>query len=319
MTTDHPPIVTIGYSRYRTLQKSLTRLSECHGIEEHDCFLFLDAPYCESDCIACDRMIDVARQIKEQRIPNLQIIKRTHNYGVPGNLLSAISDVIERYGKIIFFEDDVLVSRTFLSYMDQALATYEKDKRIFCINGYKSPYLSVPRGYSYDVYLNPRNMAWGFGTWKDRWSDVDFYMKDWAIFQSDTGKLSRLDSTGCDLRGLIEAQLSGIIHTWDVQCTYHMVKHNLYAIEPRYSLTKNIGFGINGGVHCHRGDPVLEKQQFYDFMPCLPSSLRVDPILAQRFKNSIQDKRLIGRFIRKLKRYIAEFQSYHYEPKDFVK
>ncbi len=270
--TDLPAVVSIGYSRTWTLERSLSRLAECNGVADHDCFLFLDAPSCEADCEKCNQMFLLANRVKKTSIPNLTIIRRDYNLGVPGNLITAVNEIFMRYNKIIFFEDDVCVSRTFLQFMDDALDFYYDDKRIFCINGFKSPYVRVPRSYDKDVYLSPRNMAWGFGIWRDRWASVDFDLKDWLKIKHDVAMLARLDRAGVDLINLINAQSEGRIHTWDIQCTYHMVKNGLYAIEPKLSLTKNIGFGVDG-VHCKGDNPVFSHMKYYDFKPLLERGL----------------------------------------------
>ena len=295
------PVVMIGYSRVATLARSLTCLSKCESVGERPLLLYLDAPYREEDRQDCERMYLAACDIRATILPGLQVIRREKNYGVPGNLLAAVRENLDQYGSVIFFEDDVCVSRTFLTYMDQALSFYENDNRIFCINGYKSPYISVPRSYPYDIYLTPRNMAWGFGVWKDRWDRVDFAMSDWDEFKSDNGKLNSLRGAGCDLESLIESQLSGRVHTWDVQCTYHMVKNGLYAIEPRWSMTRNIGFGV-GGLHCSRRIAAFSRQRFYDFHPMLLRDIKTDESLLKQIRFSHNDPRLYSRLIRKLKR-----------------
>ena len=312
------PVVMTGYSRDTTLAKSLLYLSRCYGVEKHECYLFLDAPNCEMDEQKCLKMRMVAEKAKKEYLPNLNIILRERNYGVPGNLIDAITNVINQYDRVIFFEDDVLVSRTFIEYIESCLKFYEADSRIFCINGFKFPYLRVPRRYKYDIYLNPRNMAWGFGIWKDRWSMVDFRMEDWNLFKGVEENLKRLDIAGRDLHSMIEAQLVGKIHTWDVQCSYYMVKNGLFAIEPRYSLTKNIGFGGNAGVHCGY-DPVLRKMKFFDFSPRLLDGILPDEEMMKRFQYSLMDRRFVSRCVRLCMRKIKRFGPLNDMPKAMVR
>lgn len=309
------PVVMIGYSRVATLARSLNCLSKCEDLENRILRLYLDAPYQEEDRENCEKMFLTACNFRDTIVPNLQIIRREKNYGVPGNLLSAVQENLDQFGRIVFFEDDVCVSRTFLTYMDQALSFYENDNRVFCINGYKSPYIRVPRSYPHDIYLSPRNMAWGFGVWKDRWDKVDFAMSDWTEFKSDSGKLNSLRSAGCDLESLIESQLSGRVHTWDIQCTYHMVKNGLYAIEPRWSMTRNIGFGV-GGLHCSRRIAAFSRQRFYDCYPTFVRNIEVDEHMLEQIRFSNNDPRLFSRLVRKLKRTWWGLGPVHDEPID---
>lgn len=307
------PVVMIGYSRKSTLAKSLRRLSLCEELDGRPLRLYLDAPYRPEDRTKCEEMYGTAKEAREAILPNLEIVRRERNYGVPGNLLSAVKENLDQFGRVVFFEDDVCVSRTFLTYMDGALSVYENDPRVFCINGYQIPYLRVPKTYPHDVYLNLRNMAWGFGTWKDRWDAVDFDMKDWADFKKDETNLEKLARAGSDLRGLIEAQLAGQVHTWDVQCTYHMVKRGLYAVEPRRSLTKNIGFG-GEAVHCGGKNSSITHQRYYDYKPRIVPAVLPDERILNQFRYALCDPRLEHRIWRKLKRVLWGMQRCHDEP-----
>lgn len=194
--------------------------------------------------------------------------------------------------------------------MDEALEYYESDPRVWCINGYQNAYMSVPKKYPYDVYINPMNMAPGWGTWKDRWQAVDFSLADWGEFISSKTNQANLDKAGCDIGKLIELAISGKIDTWDVQCTYHMIKNGMFCIEPRFSLTKNNGMNTVGAVHCTRRDGFISKQKYFDFMPKLrpvDELTLVSGMLSRRLKYSVRDSRPIYFAIRCLLRYLRSF------------
>lgn len=309
------PVVMVGYSRSATLRHSLYRLSKCDGVGDRPIFLYLDAPYKVEHQSECADMYKTACEIRDASLRNLTIVKRDHNYGVPGNLIDAVSVSLDRFGRIIFFEDDVLVSKFMLRYMDAALDLYENDKRIFCVNAFHHPFLRVSRFYKNDVFLSLRNTAWGFGMWKDRWDAVDFSLRDW---EGEAGCPFRqeLNRAGCDIARMLDSQKNGRIHTWDIQCSYHMVKNRLFAIEPRYSMTKNIGFGVNGGVHCKLAPTELQKMAYYNFTPRLPSNLSFDPIMENSFRYVLQDFRLWHRVGRRLYRETRKFIPNTLEPKD---
>lgn len=309
------PVVMIGYSRKETLAKSLRRLSLCEGVGERTLRIYLDAPYRDEDCKKCDEMYRTAADMRDSLLPRLEIIRRECNFGVPGNLLAAMRDNLDQFGQVIFFEDDVCVSRTFLTYMDAALSVYKNDARIFCVNGYRNPMLVMPRCHAHDIYLSPRNMAWGFGVWKDRWDKVDFQMSDWRVFSADSNNLRRLVAAGCDLPNLITAQLSGRVHTWDVQCTYHMVKNGLFAIEPCLSLSKNIGFGTEA-FHCQSKNELISKQKYYNFNPNIEAGICVDTRIFCQFRYALSDPRLLSRVYRRLVRLWLCMTSAHDEPID---
>lgn len=310
-----PPVVVLGYSRANTLVLSLGSLSRCYDFEGRDIFLFLDAPYKEEHRSDTDKVYETALRLKKDFLPQLKIIKRERNYGVPGNLLSAVTEVVNKYGSVIFFEDDVLVSRTFLRYMDGALSAYRTDKRIWGVNGYQSPYLRVPKKYSHDVYLNPRHYPWGFGTWADRWNAVDFDLKNWPEERDNPFVRALIDVQGGDMWGMIDGQYRGLITTWDVQCSCYMAKSQMYSIEPRYSLTKNIGFMSPIAVHCKGRNLAIQNQYYYNFEPKkYPVGLKPDSDLLRLFRHQWIDPSFRGRVIRKMIRIMALFRRHTNEP-----
>lgn len=291
------------YDRANTLARSLGNLSRCEGLGQREVWLFVDQLR-EGGWSA--EVLRVAASFGDA-IPGLRTVKRERNFGVPGNLVAGISEVVNGAGRAIVFEDDVLVSRTFLRYMDEALETYAHDKRIWCVNGFHSPMLRNPLfGSRSAAYLSPRNMAWGFGVWADRWNAVDFQMAGW---QSIVGKL---DAAGRDIVPMVERQLRGEIHTWDVQCTVHMAKHGLWAVEPYRSLTKNIGF--EGGFHKVNAKSVFAHMRYYDVRPSLGQGVGPDGRMVRQMEWLFFDPRLHVRAWRKFCRGLARLLPLNEEP-----
>ena len=167
------PIVMISYNRPDLVRLSMNNVALANGCDNHDIFMFIDGPRNEEDRIRQDEIYAIVESYKK-RLSKLTIIRRERNYGCRDNIVDAISTIITKYGKAIIIEDDILISRTFLDYMDEALDFYRDDKSIWSINAYQSPNLKIPSDYPHDVYLNPINMCWGWGTWEDRWKQVDF-------------------------------------------------------------------------------------------------------------------------------------------------
>ena len=315
--TKKAPVVMIGYSRQQTLELSLQNLSRCFDVADRDISLFLDAPYKPEHQQLTDALYVCACALKEKMLPHLRIVRRERNYGVPGNLISAVSETLNLYGRIIFFEDDVLVSRTFLRFMDEALEFYEKDKRIWCINGNSGPYVRIHRDYPYDVYLTPRNLPWGWATWKDRWEAVDFTIRDWPEKAQDTEFVRKVVAAGEELLPLLNGIYAGRVRTWDVQCTYYMLKHGLFSIEPKYRLTKTIGLGTKDAVNCRAGNASIECMKYYNFAPRLQSELCVDNQIMKSFCHAwSENKRVFWRLVRRLHRFVLSLGSRHDAPID---
>ena len=299
------PVVVIGFLRKAVLEATLNNLAEAEGVSERDIYVYLSSPRNDVEKSQTDAVRRFVENFKQNVLQNIIIVLRDKNEGAGRNIRFAVTETLKQIGRAIIIEDDVLVSKTFLRYMDEALEFYKDDKRIFCINGYQCPNISIPPAYGYDVYLNLRNMAWGWGTWQDRWEKVDFELKDWPRFKGCVDNIRALNEAGADLVNMIQEQYDAKIDTWDVQCSFHMVMHRMYGVEPRYSLTKNIGFNAEGSAHCKKSDPLYACQRYYNYYPRCSAELCVDDKIAAQFRWAITPKNLCMRILRKIRRVLS--------------
>lgn len=307
------PLAIFAFVRPLTFEKVLASLARCDDLTcggRRAGYVFLDGARTDGahggDAAKVAAVRELAERFKAERFPSLEIITRARNLGNVPNMRQGISQVLDAHGRIVVVEDDVLVSRHFLQYMDEALDTYRDDLRIWCVNGYRNRLVKVPRRYPHDVYLIPRNGAWGWGTWKDRWDAVDFALSDWPAYRCVPGNLEKVDRAGVDVKRMLDAQHAGQLHAWDVQCTYHIVKNGLWAVEPRLSMTKNIGFGTDG-AHCTGENVLVSRAKYYDFSPRLPSPAELQPppdSLARQFPYMAACPFPVTRIVRKVKRLL---------------
>jgi len=307
------PVALFAFNRVDTLQRVLARLALCENLQGRAFYVFIDGPRNEIDKPKISLVRDVVERFRRQCLPAIDIIQRQSNLGNPRNIPLGISQVLDAHGRAIILEDDILVSRYFLSYMDEALDVYENDSRIWCINAWRSRFVKIPPKYQHDVYLDNRNMCWGWGTWKSRWSSVDLTMKDYDDFIVDTSNIELIYAAGIELKRMLDMQFAGNLHTWDVQCSYHMIKNRLWAIEPRYALTKNIGFGTES-AHCSGGNAAISTARFYNFRPRLPKLVEPDERIVRQFRHTSVDSRIWGRIARKLLRHLWSLGPMHDEP-----
>ena len=311
------PVVFIGFNRPSLSARSIGNVAKCDDVSDRDLFLFIDGPRDrhEDDVVKTDETEKEANRLRTEGLSRLKIVRREKNLGCRDNIIAAITEVTNQYGRAIIVEDDVLVSRTFLKYQDAALDFYERDKRIWCINAFRGPIIGVPDSVNGDVYLAPRNMCWGWGVWADRWSAVDFGMKDFEVFCANPRNVAKLEQCDPGLKTALEAEKRKA-GTWDLQCTYHMVKNGLWAIEPIHSLTKNCGSGVDG-THSMSENAVITKQKYYNFLPTLRGELEPDENMLRLYKYlCVPRHRYIGGIYRQLlkKLYAMPFVKSHNEP-----
>ena len=299
----HAPLVIFGFNRPDAMTRVLDNLSRCEDLTGGGArrgYVFIDGARGERDTDGVARTVGAVAGFRDRHFPRLEICARDVNFGCQRNIVTGLTEVLERHGRAIVIEDDVLVSRTFLTYLDAALDAYERDGRIWCVNAWRDRTVRIPPDYGHDVYLTPRNMSWGWGTWNDRWKGVDFELKSWPAFRTREEDMERLRAAGRDLPGMLDAQFAGRLRTWDVQCSYHMVRNGLYAVEPRLALTKNIGSGTDC-AHCDKEDIAVLTARYYDFRPQLPDGLHADSRICDQFRDRGQrDPRRLHRLWKRI-------------------
>ena len=68
-----------------------------------------------------------------------EVIKKSNyssNFGLFKNIIGGLDTIFRKYDKAIILEDDLLVEKNFLKYMNQALNLYSNDFNVACISGW---------------------------------------------------------------------------------------------------------------------------------------------------------------------------------------
>ena len=254
---DLAPIAFFVYNRPLHAKKTIESLLRNNLADKSCLYIFSDAP--KND--------NVIKDVKEVRdyiktisgFKNIEIIEREKNLGLANSIINGVTYVINKYGKIIVVEDDLLFLNSFLRFMNDALEFYKDKKKIFSITGYNFPenLMKIPHNYNHDIYFCPRCSSWGWGTWEDRWNKADWGFKDSEKFLKDK-KLQKLYSySGDDKVEMLIAQIEGKIDSWATRWEYTHFKNDAYSVYPVKSLLNNIGFdgtGVNSGY---------DKKYFY--------------------------------------------------------
>ena len=309
------PIAIFAFNRVETLKRVLSNLLRCERfVEPHGrkVYAFVDAPRNEQDLPKTREVKKLLEDFRRCVCHDMEIVCREKNYGCENNIPKGIAQVLDLHGRAIIVEDDILVSRYFLSYMDAALELYADNPKIWCINAWRNRFVKIPQGYRHDVYLNNRNMCWGWGTWQDRFAAVDFSMGDWPEFIAQPNGAETVMAAGVELLNMLKSQYAGHLKTWDVQCSYHMVKNDLWAVEPRLALTKNIG--TSAGTHSGREDALISTMKYWDFKPLLEKEVRPDERIVRQFRFAYFNPSLHVRIWRRLLREVLRFSSRHEVP-----
>lgn len=118
------------------------------------------------------------------------------NKGLGNSVIKGVTEVINRYGKAIVLEDDLILAPNFLFFMNQGLDKYKEEKSVFSICGYSNK-VKVPKDYSYDTYFCTRSSSWGWATWADRWNSVDWELENFDKYHILKKEFNRWGGSDC--------------------------------------------------------------------------------------------------------------------------
>lgn len=297
------PIILIVYNRPDHTRQTLEALKQNMLSKQSDLYVFSDAAR-DSDQIAS---VNAVRKLIRavEGFKNIFIHEHEHNLGLATNIISSVSQVINKYGKAIILEDDLICSPSFLTYMNEALDKYEEQPKVFSVSAYTPVYLEKKafHQYEYDAYFNYRNSSWGWGTWQDRWDKVDWKVADFSQFAEDKQLQKQFNRGGDDLSDMLAAQQRGEINSWSIRFTYAHYKYDAFSLCPTQSLVGNIGFD-GSGTNCDT-DVLMKNDHQREFVQranfAFPEEVVVDEKIMKSFR-WMYNRSLYKRIINKINR-----------------
>lgn len=249
---EYAPIVIFVYNRADKTRRLIDSLAKNHLASDSEVFIYADGAK-SGDDLKVNEVRNYIDTIAEQGYFKNVIINRAEkNKGLSASVISGVTEVIEKYGRTIVLEDDLILSKWFLTYMNDCLDFYESDNRVFSISGY-APYFNELDSYDKDVFLIYRTHSWGWGTWKDRWDRVDWKVTDYNKFFFNPFARRKFARGGKELLVMLSTEMRGLSSSWAVRFCYSQYKNSMMTIAPKISLVTNDGLD-NSGTHCKSTD-----------------------------------------------------------------
>lgn len=240
------PIALFVYNRLDHTQKTIESLEDNILAKESDLIIFSDGSRKNGDE---DVVNDIRTYLKSIKgFKSVKIVERVENFGLAKNIILGVTDLLDKFGKIIVLEDDLLTSKNFLCYMNQSLVAYKDRNDIFSISGYTGELPSLKK-YNSSTYLSYRPSSWGWATWKNQWNNVDWDIKDYDEFIENREEKKKFNRGGIDMTRMLKHYKEGKNKSWAIRWAYAMHIQDKFSIYPSLSKVQNIGFGKNA-THC---------------------------------------------------------------------
>lgn len=242
-------VIVFAYCRKDKLQKCLEYLEKNDRTNRMDLHIFSDGEKGDKDRGKVNEVREFLDIYTEKsKFKKVFLYKSKRNKGLATSIIEGVSEIVNRYGKVIVVEDDLLVSKDFLEFMNDALEYYEDKKEYGSISAYTYPFKELEE-YDKDIFATRKGESWGWGTWKDRWEKVDWQVETFAEYMTNPEMRQEFDSIEFGLDAMLIQQMKSNIDSWAVRWCYHLYRNKLLTIYPKMSRATNIGFD-NTGVHC---------------------------------------------------------------------
>jgi hypothetical protein len=243
------PIVLFVYNRPDHTRRTLEALSLNKLANQSDLYIYCDGPKPDADYDTIQNIRKVQNIAKEKKwCKNVFTIISDNNKGLATSIIWGVTEIINKFGKIIVLEDDIITSTGFLSFMNDALIIYENDEKVMHISSYL-PKTSQIRPLPKSFFLTFMS-CWGWATWKRAW--IKFNGNTRALYYqiSTPENLKRFNLDGAiSFHTQLEQNLDGTINTWAIKWFSSIFLNNGLCLFPRLSLCDNIGFD-GSGEHC---------------------------------------------------------------------
>jgi hypothetical protein len=237
------PIALFVYNRPIHTAKTIAALSENKLASASDLIIFSDGPRSQAHA---ESVLEVRKYIHNiNGFKSVSIVEQTGNMGLAQSIISGVTATVNKHGRVIVLEDDLVTSPYFLQYMNDGLSIYEKQSNVASIHGYVAPILGLP-----ETFFRRGADCWGWATWQDRW----------AIFEANGEKLlqelkrQRLTAEfdlnhAYPFTQMLADQIAGKNNSWAIRWHASVFLRNKLTLYPGTSLVVNIGHD-GTGEHC---------------------------------------------------------------------
>lgn len=240
------PVVLFAYNRPEHLRRCIASLQANALAAESELFVFSDGPKGEADREAVAAVRRCLRGVAGFR--RVSVVERAANMGLAPNVISGVTDVVGRYGRVIVLEDDLVVAPHFLRFMNDALEVYKDEERVGHIQACDFTHAPLP-----DTFLIQWTGSWGWATWE----------RAWRLFNPDGAALLReLEERGLsrrfDFNGaypftrMLRRQAAGRNSSWAIRWNASLFLRGVLSLNVGKSLVANAGFD-GSGTHCGGG------------------------------------------------------------------
>ncbi len=249
------PVAIFVYNRVSNTTQTIEALRKNYLAQDTDVFVFSDAAKNENNK---KKVAAVRAYLKTvSGFKSFTVIERQENFYIEKNIISGVTEIINKYGKIIVLEDDGVSNKNFLSFMNKSLNFYEKYNRIMHIATFT--FVKMPDNFNKTFFWRySENTGGGWGTWKNRWDKFKWFQNEedgLRLLTEEQKNIIELDGAHRCLSSLKAKPIP-----WDICWYIAIIKNNGLSVNSPRALIKNNG--LYNGTHFNILNKLLGKSPF---------------------------------------------------------
>jgi hypothetical protein len=237
----HAPIALFVYARPEHTRRTVEALLQNPLCASSELVIYSDGPRGSEDIHMVGEVRAYVGGISG--FGKITVVERAENIGLAQNITRGVTEILKRSGRVIVLEDDIVVTQRFLDYMNIALEKYVHVEKVGSIAGsaFPTPMWFRPEGdYLYRVPL-----CWGWGTWADRWADIDLSREN--LLSLSPAERRYLDLSGAaEFTRQVDLNISGEISTWFIYWYIAMMRAGRLTVYPARPIARNAGHDGTG-------------------------------------------------------------------------
>lgn len=255
----YAPIILFIYNRPNHTMRTLEALSSNTLAQESDLFIYADGPK-ENATEEQRERIRQTREVARSRqwCRTVTLIESDTNKGLAASIIAGVTETVNKYGRVIVLEDDLITSPYFLEYMNEALNVYKDTEKVACIHGYVEPHEKpLP-----ETFFMKGADCWGWGTWKRAWDKFNPNGQELLdeIHRRNCERDFNFGNAYPYVR-MLEDQIAGKNDSWAIRWLASAYLCDMYCLYPNETLVLNTGFD-GSGTHC--GSMALGERKLTD-------------------------------------------------------
>ncbi|MGY4383135.1 hypothetical protein ACVWYN_000154 [Pedobacter sp. UYP24] len=290
------PIALFVYNRPQHTARTIKFLQQNELAIESRLFIFSDGPRSANDQQAIQEVREIINNV--EGFKSIKVIERPENMGLANSIIAGVTMLVNDYGKVIVFEDDLITSPYTLTYFNEALDLYKDNEKVMHIGAYMYNLKEeLPETFFYRAAT-----SWGWATWNRAWKNFEPNI-DTLIGQFDKQKKSAFSiENSMNFWKQMEDFKNGKNNSWAIRWYASIFLKGGLTLNPSKSLVNNIGHdgsGIHSGINDIYNVVINPKRITY-----FPAVIAEDHQAYQAVKGFLANRK--GSLWMRLKRYVVE-------------